>query len=525
MSNSNPPLSNETLSPLADEQQFAAIDLGSNSFHLIVARMGADGHLHVVDRLKEMVRLGSGLNEHNQLDQASQTRALACLSRFAERIQHLPATHVAVVGTNTLRKAQNAAPFLQQAEAILGHRIAVVAGREEARLIYLGVSHTLAKQDDMQRLVIDIGGGSTELIIGKHFEPLHLESLSMGCVSMSRFFYVDDNPEQQAFSANRWQQANLAAHLELRPIKQYYRNLGWDHATGSSGTIKAIAKVIRALQLAPSGIHLDDLYTIREKVITAKTLDKLDLPDLSDDRRSVFAGGLSVLIAVFEALNISQMQASDGALREGLIHELYGRSQQKDIRGQTVKGLQHRFQISQSHANRIGERALILFDHVAEAWQLDKTHRQLLDWSAQLHEIGLSIAHSGYHKHGAYILQEADLAGFSRQEQNWMSVLVRNHRRKIVAKSLQEQLGEEQQSTAIYLLILLRLAVLLHRSRKDEVAEIAVINAQEHTLCLYFAADELINRPLLQADLAQEHRYLQKLDVRLHVTSIATRDI
>ncbi|HHC74280.1 MAG TPA: exopolyphosphatase, partial [Thiothrix sp.] len=410
-------------------------------------------------------------------------------------------------------------------EALLGHQISVVAGREEARLIYLGVSHTLAKQDDMQRLVIDIGGGSTELIIGKDFEPLHLESLNMGCVSMSRFFHVDGDPTQQDFSISRWQRANLAAHLELRPIKQDYRTLGWDHATGASGTIKAVAKVIRALQLAPSGIRLDDLYTVREKVIAAKTLDKLDLPDLNDDRRSVFAGGLSVLIAVFEALNIQQIQASDGALREGLIHELYGRSQQKDIRGQTVKGLQQRFQINANHAKRISERALILFDHVADAWQLDKNHRQLLAWSAQLHEIGLSIAHSGYHKHGAYILQEADLAGFSRQEQNWMSVLVRNHRRKVSSKTVQEQLCEAQQNTAIYLLILLRLAVLLHRSRKDEVAEIAAINAHDDTLCLYFAADELMNRPLLQADLAQEQHYLQKLAIRLHVTSIATRDI
>lgn len=489
---------------------FAAIDLGSNSFHMIVVRVEEDGHIHVLDRLKEMVRLGGGLDEHNHLTEEAQTKALACLERFGERIRHLSHCNVAAVGTNTMRRAENSAPFLIRAEQALGHPISIIAGREEARLIYLGVSHSLAKQDDLQRFVMDIGGGSTELIIGKSHRPIHLESLPLGCVSMSNAFFPEGNLSKQ-----NWDKASLAAHLELRPFKKHYKEIGWENATGASGTIKAIDKVIRSLGWDKSGITLDNIYKLRDLMIREKRVNKLDLPGLSEDRRPVFAGGLAVLIAVFEALDIDKMQVSDGALREGLVYELLGRLQHEDTRPQTVLAMQQRFQISMTHANRVSERLLWLFDRVAHRWKLNDTHRQLLDWSARLHEIGLSISHGNYHKHSAYVLEEADLPGFSRREQNWMSVLARNQRHKPSTKKIAAFISKEEQQSVIYSIVLLRLAVLFHRSRKNQTADIECISVGKNSMCIQFASNELIQRPLMAADLQQEQAFLQKLDFTL----------
>lgn len=488
----------------------AAIDLGSNSFHMIVVRIEEDGHVHVLDRLKEMVRLGGGLDSDNNLTEAIQQRALQCLERFGERIRHLDHCNVAAVGTNTMRRANNSSAFLANAERALGHPISIIAGREEARLIYLGVSHSLEKQDDTQRFVVDIGGGSTELIIGKNHQPIHLESLPLGCVSMSNAFFADGDLSKQ-----HWERANLAAHLELRPFKKHYRQLGWDNATGASGTIKAIGKVIRELGWRKSGFALDDLYKLRDRLIDEGNIKKVDLDGLDDERRPVFAGGLAVLIAVFEALSIKAMQVSDGALREGLIYELLGRIKHEDIRTLTVQAMQQRFQVSTNHAQRISERALYLFDRVAPMWELSDTHRQLLEWSAQLHEVGLSISHGGYHKHSAYVVEEADLPGFSRREQNWMSVLVRNHRHKLSTKKISAFISEDERKAVVHSIVLLRLAVLFHRSRKNESTTIDYISVGKNSLCLQFGEGELESRPLMMADLRQEQAYLQKLDFTL----------
>ena len=492
-------------------QYLAAIDLGSNSFHLVVARI-EDGHVHILDRIKEMVRLGGGLDKNGRLSEESRIRALACLDRFAERVQKLPQGSVAAVGTNTLRQAKNARQFLHSASEVLGHPIAIIGGKEEARLVYLGVSHSLVAEEG-KRFVMDIGGGSTELIIGEGFEPLHLSSLPMGCVSVSRAFFDDGELEKK-----RWEKARIAAHMELRPVRRAFREVGWGSATGASGTIKAAGAIVKALGLESYHITLDSLYAIRDQMIAAGHLKHLHLPGLDNDRRPVFAGGLAILMATFEALKIETMQVADGALREGLLYERLGRIQSEDTRLKTISSVQQRFQVSQKHARRVSLASHRLFTACEKAWGLRQADAEKLHWASSLHEIGLAVSLSGYQKHGAYLLANADLPGFSLEEQDWMSVLVRSHRKKISEKYF-SGLPEKDRKTALRLAILLRLAALLHRSRKDETAVIEQVVAGENTLTLHFAEHELIHHPLQRASLEQEARYLKKVEFNLEVAS------
>jgi exopolyphosphatase/guanosine-5'-triphosphate,3'-diphosphate pyrophosphatase len=489
----------------------AAIDLGSNSFHMVIARI-EDDHIHILDNLKEMVRLGAGLDQHGSITKEASTRAMSCLERFAERVKDFPKGTVAAVGTNTLRNARNSRQFLHDARKILGHKISIIGGKEEARLVYLGVSHSLVAEDG-KRFVMDIGGGSTELIIGENFEPQHLRSLEMGCVSMSRKFF-----QSGKLGKKNWKKAGISAHLKLRPVRRYYQKVDWRSATGASGTIKAVGKVVNKLGLEPYSITLKSLYEIRDIMIKAEHLNKLDLPGLKSDRAPVFAGGLAVLIATFEALKISNMQVSEGALREGLLYEHLGRIQSEDTRLKTVSSVQQRFKISQKHARRVSKKAHQLLTACEETWGLRLEDAELLHWASSLHEIGLAVSLNGYQKHGAYLLENADLPGFSFWEQARMSFLVRCHRKKI-SKKLFGTLSEHYQQTALKLVILLRLAVLLHRSRKEETAVIENISATENSLILHFAKDELIKHPLQLASLEQETKYLQNVDFELIFSS------
>jgi len=478
---------------------------------MVVARI-ENGHIHILDNLKEMVRLGAGLDENGRLSQESRSRALLCLERFGERVHSFPQGSVAAVGTKTLRQAKNSRLFLQNASEILGHPIAVIGGKEEARLIYLGVSHSLVAEDG-KRFVMDIGGGSTELIIGEDFEPQHLRSLNMGCVSMSREFF-----RSKKLSRKSWKKASIAAHLKLRPVRRYFQKVDWSSATGASGTIKAVGKVVNGLGLESYTISLDSLYGIRDRMIEAEHLDNLSLPGLKSDRKPVFAGGLAILIATFEALKIQTIQVSEGALREGLLYERLGRIQSEDTRLKTISSVQQRFQISQKHARRVSLTAHRLLASCEETWHLRLEDAELLHWASSLHELGLAVSLSGYQKHGAYLLDHADLPGFSFEEQDLMSVLVRCHRKKI-SKKLFSNLPEKNQQTALRLVVLLRLATLLHRSRKEETAVIEETLANENGLTLQFAKNELIRHPLQLASLEQEAQYLQSVDFELRFSS------
>lgn len=485
-----------------------AVDLGSNSFHMIVASPDADG-LKIVDRLREPVRLGAGLRPDGSLSEEAQRRALVCLRRFGQRLRKLPSQAVRAVGTNTLRAAHNAGAFLNAAEEALGHPIEVIAGVEEARLIYLGVAHSLAPSGE-RRLVVDIGGGSTELIIGEQFRALHVDSLQMGSVSFTGRFFADGK-----FSRKRWEAAELAARLELAPVAVAYTALHWQNAIGASGTIRSVSQVLNALGWEHGGIAAASITKLRELVLKAGQVANLKLPGLAADRAPIFAAGVAVLGAVFDVLGIQRMEIAGGALRDGLLYDLLGRLHDDDIRTRSVGALAARFRTDRAQAARVEETALACLAAVAGPWELaDEACERLLSWAAQLHEIGLDIAHSQYHKHGAYVAEHADLAGFSREEQHLLAVLIRAQRRKFPL-ALFSGLPPRWAERLARLAILLRLAVLLHRARSHEPLPRLTLRAGPGLLQLRFPRGWLRAHALTRADLEQEAVYLSAAGLRL----------
>ena len=496
-------------SPAAAVTTLAAVDLGSNSFHMVVARP-VNGHLTVVDRLREQVRLASGLSADNRLDDAAQQRAIACLERFGQRLRDMPPGSVRAVGTNTLRKARNSDAFLEAAAVALGHPIEIISGLEEARVIYLGVSHSVPDTQG-RRLVMDIGGGSTELIVREHFAPPYQDSLYMGCVSVSQAYFGDGTISAKAM---RW--AEIAAGQELQLVQNSYRRRGWGEVVGSSGTIRAVRDVVKAMGWSESGITPAALRHLREALIGAGHVDKLGgLQGLPPERAPVFAGGVAILHAAFEALAIEHMGVSEGALREGLLYDLMGRIRHEDVRERTIAALSERYHVDHSQAQRVARTLGDVLPQVAAAWGLEEEGAgNLLAWAAQLHEIGLAVAHSGYHKHGAYLLEFSDMPGFSRQEQRLLALLVRVHRRKF-AGALFKDLAAAQRERMMRLAMLLRLAVLLHRSRADAPLPPFSLHADGKSLFLAFPQGWLEQHPLTQADLAQEAEFVREVKFKL----------
>ena len=476
---------------------FAAVDLGSNSFHLLVARMDG-GTLQVIDRHKEMVRLGEGLTIDKQLQPEVAERALACLERMGQRLRDMDANNVRAVGTNTLRQVRPESRFIEKAELALGHPIEVIAGREEARLIYLGVAHGLAIGNE-KRLVIDIGGGSTEVIVGQGFKPLLRESLHMGCVSMSQRFFPNDKITTKAM-----EKAELYGALEVRPVRELFRQSGWSTATGASGTIKSIAAVVMAQGWSEDGISAESLSRLRDALIEFGTTSAIDLDELTEERRPVFAGGVAVLRAVFQSLAIDHMRVSDQALREGLLYEMVGRIHHEDARARTVATLCRRFDVDTEHAGHVRATALNLLEQLRDAWGLrHPNNSKMLSWAADLHEIGLAVSHSQYQKHGAYLLGSADLSGFTRQEQDVLAALVLGHRRKFPQEAflaLPSNVGH----WARRLTVILRLAVLMHRGRSAQVKPDPILTADDDTLVLRFPDAWLDQHPLSRLELEEE---------------------
>ncbi len=491
----------------ADE--YAAIDLGSNSFHMVVARYSANT-LTIVDRVREMVRLGAGLDSKNQLTDEATTRALDCLKRFGERLRGIKSENIRTVGTNTLREANNSAWFIEQAEAVLGFPIDIISGIEEARLIYLGVSETL-KEDLGRRLVIDIGGGSTEMIVGDVTTPMHLESLYMGCVSSSEKFFTGGK-----ITASRMRRAILAADIELQPYVAKFKRLDWVDVIGTSGTVRAIERVIRESGFSESGITPAALERLLAEVVAAGHIDNLNPAGLGERRRPVFAGGVAVITAIFRSLGIKHMRVSDGSLREGVLADLLGRRREHDTRSETVRDLIRKHHIDEKQAKRVRDLATCLFKQVKNDWNLQRRHKLVMQWAAQLHEIGFIVAHSQHHRHGAYILEHMDLAGFSRQEQEVLSILVRLHRRKFSAQLL-EQFRPEKMTLTIRLVILLRLAVLFNRGRNEEQSPEIRISVTEDQVNLLLDTQWLEQHPLTKADLEQEQLWLEGSGIRLQI--------
>ena len=490
------------------ERVVAGIDLGSNSFHMVVARLEADGRVHVLDRLRESVRLASGLDAQRRLSSKVVERGLGTLRRFRERLGSLPYDSVWAVGTNTLRQAKDGAEFLEKAESALGHPIEIISGHEEARLIYLGVAQSIA--DDVGRhLVVDIGGGSSEFVIGERFETIALDSLYMGCVGFTDKYFADG-----ALTRDNFRRAEIAAALELASLREQYRRIGWQRATGSSGTALAIAEIVRANKWG-DGITLDALKQIKSTLIEQGHISRTALKGLDADRAPVFPGGLAIMKASFESLGIERMHVSNGALREGIVYELLGRVTHEDVKQRTIRTFAERYKVDAAHAARVAETARVLFEQVRDALDFDREFDPwILQAAATLHEIGLSIAYSGYHKHSAYILEHADMPGFSRDEQQLLASVVRAHRRRF-SRDHFNRLSKEHKRSGANLAILLRLAVRLHHSRSAEPLPKPELLSERGSFRLTFPAGWLDERPLTFADLEEEAAMLQTAGVTL----------
>jgi len=487
----------------------AAVDLGSNSFHMIVCNL-KDGKLQTIDKIKEMVRLASGLDSENNLDLATQEKALTCLERFGQRIRNFPAGSVRIVGTNTLRMATNSQQFILKAEQALGHQIDIIAGIEEARLIYQGVANTLSSNAKL-RFVMDIGGGSTEYIIGADDKPHYKESLNMGCVTVSNLFFQHGKISKSVF-----QKAVLFAEQKLEPYQDTFFKGRWDEAIGASGSLKSIHKVLHAMGWSNNGITLKGLEHLVAHIKTCKHIDELKLSELNPERLPVFVGGVAIIYATFKTLGIQQMTISEGALREGLIYDLLGRLYNQDTRSITTQTLAKHYHTDQTQASRIKQTIAFILTQVRLHKNPDmlKNIQQFLNWAVELHEIGHDIAHSQYHKHSAYIIEHADLAGFSHQDQQLLATLVRLHRKRFGLDRF-KKLPQPWQQYAPKLVIILRLAVLLHRNRHTLDLPNFKITLTENKLQLEFPKAWLQKYPLTQADLDIETEYLHAAKFKL----------
>jgi exopolyphosphatase/guanosine-5'-triphosphate,3'-diphosphate pyrophosphatase len=484
----------------------AAVDLGSNSFRLQVARV-VDDQIYPLDSLKETVRLGAGLGADKNIDQATCERALACLHRFGERLRALPRQAVRVVGTNTFRVAKNAQTFLAQAEAALGFPIEIIAGREEARLIYLGVSHAMADLNET-RLVVDIGGGSTELIIGSGYQPLKMESLYMGCVSFSQRFFPNGK-----LSKSNLREAELAARDELQFVRADFTSSHWQQAVGSSGTAKALGDILQLNGYSEGGISAKGMDKLRDAMLKAGDSDKLKLDGLRADRVPVLAGGFAIMAAIFAELDISSMKVSDSALREGVLYDLLGRFHSADMRDSTVNQFMSRYQVVKVQVARVEKFSSDILNQLADAKTYDlESALQQLSWAARLHEIGLSIAHNGFHKHTAYIVENADMPGFSKKEQFQLSRLVLAQRGSLnkVSQHLSDKLMLMQ-------VLALRLAVLFYRSRMD--IDLPDIRLEWHKADIRIALsrDWLNLNPLTETALAKEVKEWKSIGQKLEL--------
>lgn len=462
-----------------------------------------------IEQLAERVQLAADM-KRNKLSLEAIARGLTCLSRFRQALDKLQPDQVRVVGTNALRAAKNAIEFIQPAEMLIGHPIEVISGREEARLVYLGVAHTLADDDDA-RLVVDIGGGSTEFVIGQRFESRLRESLHMGCVTYrDRFF-----PEGK-LSKKRYENAYQAACQEVLPIRKAFKKHGWQNTVGSSGTMRTVAQLITSQGWSKEGITADGLKQLRKMLLKCGHVD--DLPEfegLSERRRHVIVPGVAIVSGIFDTLGMEAMQISPGALREGVAYDMVGRLEHEDVRERTVSALMQRCDVDPQNAEQVEQLAVQLFDSVSNNWGLDKADRGLLQWAARLHEVGLSIAHSQFHKHGQYLISHSDLPGFSKREQEVLGLLVRSHRQKFPLTDFAA--FEPMRAARLQrLCVLIRLAALFKYVAPSEDLPVVTTSVEGKEITLFFAVGWLAANPLTGAALKAEQNHLKKIGFKLN---------
>ena len=493
----------------AAPEVIAAVDLGSNSFHMVVGEL-RHGQLAIIDRLKETVRLSEGLKKNGQLSRAARKRALDCLSRFGERLRDMRASTVRAAGTSTLRRAKDSQSFRKEAEAALGHPIEVISGIEEARLIYSGVTHSLPSNAGA-RLVMDIGGGSTELILGRGAEPKALESLHLGCVGMTETCF-----RYGRISKRNFDNARLAARLEIAPVQSFFRNHPGVETIGTSGTILQTAAVAGELGLTETNeLTPAVVEELIERVVAFENTSAVALPGLQPARAQVWPGGLAILVELLSARGVERLRTSDGALREGLLYDHLGRLRDEDARARSVRAMARRFSVDAAQAARVARTAEVLLRQCAQTWKLEsELASRLLEWAATLHEIGLDISHDGHQRHGAYIAQNADLPGFPHAEQRSLAFLIASQRSDLDLRSLRT-LPTTWREPALRLALLLRLSVLLHRSRSSAEPPPLSLKVGKRDLKLAFPRGWLRDNPLTLADLRRERGYLGDAGFRL----------
>ena len=482
-----------------DNSLYAAVDLGSNSFHMVIARL-TEGRMQIIDRIKERVRLAEGMDGQRRMSPEAMARGLDCLALFAERLTNIKPDQIRIAGTYTLRRASNARDFVREAAKVLNHPIEIISGQEEARLIYQGVAHT--QHIEGQVLVVDIGGGSTELIIGEGFEHKALTSRKMGCVSFTQSFFGNGKLGEKAFNA-----AVLEAQHQLAPIINQYRKLGWQSCLGSSGSIRTVRDVLQGEEWTDGAITLAGLERLKEEMLKHKRVDQLKLAGLTEERQGVFAAAVAILLGLFTSLPIERMEYSDGALREGLLYEFEERLQHHDIRERTALALSTHYRIDKRQATRVESSVLSLFDALSGPWEMpEEPYRAILGWAARLHEIGLAINYSGIHKHSAYILQNTDLPGFNQDDQALLAALVRFHRKGLKLSEL-PALPNHDEQTVLRCIRILRLAVAAHHRRQDNLLAEWNVQAAGDQLVVTLPLDWCDENKLLMQNLEKEHRY------------------
>lgn len=490
-------------------ETYAAVDLGSNSFQLLVARR-EHGELRVIDRIKETVRIGGGLDRDGRLDEATRHRALACLARFGQRLRGIPRDNIRAVGTQTFRRLRHANAFLLVAETALDASIDVISGREEARLIYLGVSQGVSGHED-RRLVIDIGGGSSEFIIGQGLEPIEMESVQYGCVSLTRQFFDDGR-----LTERRWSRAIKTVLADLQELRVRYRSAGWQTVIGSSGTVLSVTDICRLLGWIERDLDAAAVLRLRDRLLACGNSADLQLPGLSELRQPVLAGGLLMLQACFEAFALEQMRASPYALREGLLHDMLGRLENRDPREATVAAFKARYAVDTGQVERVGATALRAFDQVAPALGLRPAHRQFLSWAADLHEVGLSVSHSHYQRHSGYLVEQSDMAGFTTQEQRFLAALVQHHRRAI-PRDFAQQLPARLHQPLRQTLFCLRFSWVLCRSRDSHAIPPFTLEVHDDGVCAILPSGWREAHPLTMLDLENETQQLRAAGFRFEL--------
>ncbi len=502
------------------ELVFAAVDLGSNSFHITLAKFEHE-NIQIQGVLKHRIQLAAGLNKYNKLSKDSIARSVECLKLYGQRLQGMPADRVKALATYSLRKAKNANEFLREAELALGYPIEVISGTEEARLIYSGVAHYEATKEKL--LVIDIGGGSTEFATGKGFNTELLDSLQMGCVSFSRQFFPNGDIKKIGFK-----KAITATRLQIVSIEDLYLREGWDDVVGTSGTIETIFYLLKDRNLIDNAITYKGLKILKKEFLQAEKVENLELNASALNRREIIVSGLAIMLGIFKSLKIKRMRISEAALREGILFDLLGKSHNKDVRDKAIHGLRDRFHVNADQARRVGNTAKKIFKMVKSSWELDKKEwRQLLSWAAEIHEVGMALNYSQQQKHGDYIIRATDISGFSLQRKKQLALLVRANRRKFPQYLFDEVEHSKERVALIRLSRILRLAVLLNHRRRDGIKIPHTIEVEDapsmgidkgvgkDRMKLYFSSHFLEDMTLVAADLEQERQFLAYADYTL----------